>query len=70
MKKNEVKRLAKVFPELAERAIKIEENAELTSIKGLGRNYAWKDLINADEQQESLFDESGIELICDCYDGE
>lgn len=70
MKKEEIKRLAKVFPELAERAIKIEENADLTSIKGLGRNYAWKDLINADKQQESLFDESGIELICECYDGE
>tara|TARA_R100000049_G_C1911966_1_gene59116 strand:- start:10 stop:792 length:783 start_codon:yes stop_codon:yes gene_type:complete len=69
MRKNEILAMNKVFPDLVQRAIKIEENAELDSIKGLGRNYSWKELIEADGAQQSMFDESGIELICGCYDG-
>ena len=48
-----------------DRAIAMEENAELTTVKGLGRGYAWKDLIATDD----MFPESHIELACGCYDG-
>jgi len=69
MRKSEILAMNKIFPDLVQRAIKIEENAELDSIKGLGRNYSWKELTEADDAQQSMFDESGIELICGCYDG-
>ena len=39
-------------------------------IKGLGRSYAWKDLIAADARQIKLFGESRVEEPCGCYDGE
>lgn len=45
MKKPEILQLKKQYPSLYQRAIAIEENAmpHLTKIKGLGRNYAWKE---------------------------
>lgn len=68
-KPSEIRQLAAVYPDLAERAVKMEENAHLTSIKGLGRNFAWKDLLNNQE----LFDDDGYahtpEMTCGCYDG-
>jgi len=55
--------------DLKRRAIAMEENAELTSIKGLGRDFAWKDLIEFAERQLDMFPESRIEIDCGCYDG-
>ncbi len=70
MRKSEILTLNKIYPDLMKRALKLEANAELTSIKGLGRNYAWKDLVKADEQQIKLFKETNLpETICSCYDG-
>ena len=46
----------------------MEANAELTSVKGLGRNFAWRDLIRAAESQLDLFP-ALIEQDCGCYDG-
>jgi len=68
-KKQEILQLKKDYPELAERAIIMEKNAHLTSVKGLGRNFAWSDLYLADENQGKLFCESNIEIDCGCYDG-
>ena len=68
-KKQEILQLKKDYPELAERAIIMEKNAQLTSVKGLGRNFAWSDLYLADENQGKLFCESNIEINCGCYDG-
>lgn len=64
----EIRQLAKTYPELTERALEIEANAELTSVKGLGRNFAWRDLL----KQSEMFDDdySGTpEMVCGCYDG-
>jgi len=70
MRKNEILTLNKIYPDLMKRALKIESNAELTSIKGLGRNYAWKDLVAADKSQYKLFEETDLPpTICSCYDG-
>jgi hypothetical protein len=48
----------------------MEANAtKVSELKGLGRNYAWTDLINADENQLKLFDD--IEMFqtpCECID--
>lgn len=67
-KPSEIRQLAKVYPDLAERAIAMEKNAKLTTIKGLGRNYAWADLLS----QAEMFDDDYAhtpELACGCYDG-
>ena len=61
----EIKWLAAKHPDLMERAIAMERNAKLTQVKGLGRSFAWGDLIATDE----MFPESFIELACGCYDG-
>lgn len=45
MKRDEILLLKEQHPDLYARAIAIEDNARprLTTVKGLGRNYAWKD---------------------------
>ena len=67
-KPHEVKQLASVYPDLMERALKIESNADLRSINGLGRNFAWKDVIATDDMFADDF-HLAPELLCDCYDG-
>lgn len=64
-KVNEIRWLKEKHPELMERAIAMERNAELTSIKGLGRNFRWEDVIATDD----MFPENYIDLACGCYDG-
>jgi hypothetical protein len=48
----------------------IESNAKnKVELKGLGRQYAWTDLLNADDQQMNMFDD--IEMFqppCECID--
>jgi len=61
--------LKRDHPELMERALAMEANADLTSIKGLGRNFAWRDLIQFTEAQIDMFTQP-IEEPCGCYDGE
>lgn len=69
-KKQEIMLLRQQYPGLAKRAVAMEQNAELTSVKGLGRSFAWGDLYAADDAQEKLFPDSPIEIDCGCYDGE
>ena len=72
MKKQEIKMLRRDYPELFERAIALEENAKetLIKVKGLGRNYAWKDWMEWEDSQISMcqfYEENDIP--CSCYDG-
>lgn len=66
-KKHEIRTL----PEnLQDRAIFMEKNANLTTIKGLGRNFSWEDLIYAHRQQTTFeFTDNTEEMPCGCYDG-
>ena len=68
-RESEVRQLKEIYPELAERAIAMERNANLKIIKGLGRRYSWEDLLS----QEELFDkehiDNSLEIACGCYDG-
>ena len=72
MKKKEILILAKTQPKLLKRALVLEANAleNLDTVQGLGRNFAWKDLI---EQGESFPDQyetySDFSPYCGCYDG-
>lgn len=67
-KASEIRQLAKVYPDLADRAVAMEKNANLTQVKGLGRNFSWADLLS----QAEMFDNdygSTPEMACGCYDG-
>lgn len=66
---SEIKQLSVVYPELMERALAMEANANLTHIKGLGRSYAWKDLVSNDDMFKDQY-QFTPEMSCDCYDGE
>lgn len=55
--------------DLQNRAIALERNAALTSIKGLGRRWRWEDLIASDRQQMDMFSQPP-EMPCGCYDGD
>ena len=62
----EIRELNAVYPDLMQRAIDMEKNANLTTIKGLGRgHYAWSDVIATSE----MFPYPNQELPCACYDG-
>lgn len=64
-KKADIRALQDTYPDLLERALAMEANAELTQIKGLGRNFAWRDYIEG----RSIAPELPMEMPCDCYDG-
>lgn len=68
MKKTEILNLP---DDLKQRAVEIEKGAKenLIELKGLGRNYAWRDLIKADKSQHKMFDD--LEMFgmpCECVD--
>jgi len=72
MKKPEIRQLAKQYPDLYQRAVAIEENAKenLLTVKGLGRNYAWKNMIEWEKSQIGMCElYDGDDMPCDCYDG-
>lgn len=64
----EIRQLAANYPDLADRALAMEANAELTTVKGLGRNFSWKNVLS----QQELFEDGYAttpEMVCGCYDG-
>lgn len=67
MKKHEILDLT---DDEKDRVKKMEANAKnKVELKGLGRQYAWTDLINADESQMKMFDD--LEMFqspCECVD--
>lgn len=68
MKVNEILELKRKHPDLLQRALAMEANAELTSVKGLGRNFSWAEVVKYDDQQMDMFGHSP-EIACGCYDG-
>lgn len=69
-KKHEVLTLARKHPDLFARAVDMERNASAaTTVKGLGRNWSWEQLVAADEAQSKLFDNLPDLIPCGCYDG-
>lgn len=63
----DIKQLAENYPDLLDKALELEKNADLHSVKGLGRRFAWADVI----EQGDLFQGYGRDwdLPCGCYDG-
>lgn len=70
-KKQEIFDLERNYPELANRAVRMEQNMDShkTKVIGLGRYFSWTELLNEGEQQASFFPESDIDIHCMCYDG-
>jgi len=73
MKHHEIRTLYHKHRGLYERAIAIEDNAQpnLISVKGLGRNWSWRDFVEADKNQVAmcwLFPET--DMPCGCFDGD
>lgn len=56
MRRWEIRTLYHQYPELLKRALAIEDNARpnLRTVRGLGRDFAWRDLIRADENQLAI----------------
>jgi hypothetical protein len=68
-KKWEVVQLAKLHPDLAQRAVAMERGAELLWLKGLGRRWSWNALLQNEDQQTRLFETDGEpEVPCGCLD--
>lgn len=70
-RKPEILDLAKQHPDLLKRALDMEAAANATgrwSIAGLGRRFAWADLIAASEIQRGLFDEAPVESCTVCIE--
>lgn len=65
MRQAEIRELNAKHPELMDRALKLEKNANLTSVRGLGRSFSWESLIATDD----LFPELYNDIPCGCYDG-
>lgn len=66
MKKQEVQDLKKSSPELVKAAVKMEENAKetLKTVRGLGRNWNWGELIK--QQQFDFEPMQSPKISCDC----
>lgn len=63
----EIRAMAETHPDLIARALAMESNAQLTSVKGLGRSFAWADLLATEDMFASEY--HNIEQACGCYDG-
>ncbi len=64
-KPKEIIDLHENHPDLLGRALAIEKQAELTTIKGLGRNYAWSEVVLMHKSQMNL-PFGGFDLPCEC----
>lgn len=67
--KRDVFALSKDHPELFARAVAMEENAEELRVKGLGRHWSWKELVQIESNQAHLLPEAP-QIPCVCFDGE
>ena len=70
-KPREILALQEQHPDLFHRALTIERmaSANLQTVKGLGRNYAWETFVDFQNRQCAL-PLGDTDLPCGCYDGE
>ena len=66
----EIRDLAEQHPELFQRALAMEANAELTSVKGLGRRFNWGEFIASEKRGERVSHVPVIDEPCGCWDGD
>lgn len=76
-KKHEILTLRDQYPELLDRALEIERRAlagegqaPAFRGKGLGRHFAWADVVKMADAQLCMFSDAGVPAVdCGCYDG-
>jgi 3'-phosphoadenosine 5'-phosphosulfate sulfotransferase (PAPS reductase)/FAD synthetase len=74
-KKHEIIALKREHPDLFERAVAMERRATaslknpLRDVKGLGRHFAWAELVAADEAQQRMFPDAPVEGCLICTEG-
>jgi hypothetical protein len=69
MRVSEILQLGEKHPQLLQRALDLEANAVTTSVQGLGRRFAWADVVNQDSRQARLpFADTTPAPPCGCYD--
>jgi len=69
MKESEIIDLKMKHPELFERALRMERNnSSIYSVKGLSRQFSWKQIADFHDKQMTL-PHVGGEMPCTCYDG-
>lgn len=67
--KPEIDELVTQYPQLGRRAMAMESNAELTSVKGLGRRFNWGEYIQIKHAGlPDTTDSSSIDRSCGCYE--
>ncbi len=64
---SEIRELDRDYPDLMKQAIALEDNAETNTIVGLGRTFAWKNLIATSDMFDNDFSQ---DAPCGCYDGD
>jgi hypothetical protein len=64
---SEIRALKHNYPDLMNRALKIEQNANLTTIRGLGIGVKWSEIISTQDMFEDDFSFMP-EMICECYE--
>jgi hypothetical protein len=62
MSRGEVRRLGKEYPELLERALELERNADLKTVKGLARGWNWAKML----EQPELFEDDEMSGVQSC----
>lgn len=67
MRQHEILELKRVHPDLLNRALAMEAQAELTEVKGLARSWAWRELVQFDTDQGKLFDYTPDIQCAGCY---
>ena len=67
MRRSEILAMRDAHPDLMDRALAIEENAEAHTVVGLGRNWKWSDVIRQDDAQGKLWPDPP-EMTCGCMD--
>lgn len=67
-KPHEILELKRTHPDLLQRALDMEAQANLTNVKGLARSWAWRELVKFDDDQRKLF-AFAPEIACECLDG-
>lgn len=71
--KEEIVALAEAEPDLADRALALEKRAIDTgrwAVKGLGRRFAWRDLLKATKAEREEYPSSPVEACTICEAGE
>lgn len=66
----DVRRLQQQHPDLLQRALDMEANADLTKVPGLGRQWSWAGLVAQGTMFPEMYQDDDKEMACGCYDGE